>query len=303
MGRYIQDAGINQPLDVVSMTMEDYIYHNRYIRTDWNGEPVYQCIDASGKDRYLKWSYINGTLHVEAWMKGAFGEEADLNGIGKEKREYKDSIDNLITKLRTHSGKMPDAGYIGHDPIQNCSTEQSATYGQQSAYAHTGTTQSAYSQSQPTFGQQSAYSQSQSAYGQSGSAAQTGTYSQQAGAPNQQPTYTSSWMGGGTGSSRSFTSSAHMPNMPAGNPAAGSETIVFGVLAIVFCFIFPIVGLIFAILGKSRYAAVLNENPDNSTAKTGARLCKIALIIAIAVFMISFFGPFLFSFLFIFQNF
>ena len=241
MGRYIQDADINQPLDVVSMTMEDYIYHNRYIRTDWNGEPVYQCIDASGKDRYLKWSYINGTLHVEAWMKGAFGEEADLNGLGKEKKEYKDSIENLIAKLRSHSGAMQDAGYIGHDPIQNCTVEQ--------------------------------------------------------------PTYTSSWMGGGTGSSRSFTSSAHMPNMPAGNPAAGSETIAYGILAIVFCFIFPIVGLIFAILGKSRYAAVLNENPDNSTAKTGAKLCKAALIIAIVMFMINFIGPFLFSFFMVFQNF
>ena len=286
MGRYIQDANINQPLDVVSMTMEDYIYHNRYIRTDWNGEPVYQCIDASGKDRYLKWSYVNGTLHVEAWMKGAFGEEADLNGIGKEKKEYKDSIENLIAKLRTHSGAMQDAGYIGHDPIQNCTTEQYATYGQQSAY----------SQSQSTYGQQSAYNQSQStAYGQS---AQSQTSN-----AGQQPTYTSSWMGGGTGSSRSFTSTAYTQSMPAGNPAAGSETIIWGVLAIVFCFIFPIVGLIFAILGKSKYAAALNANPDNSTAKTGAKLCKAALIIAIVMFAINFIGPFLFSFFMVFQSF
>lgn len=216
MGRYIQDVNINQPIDVVSMTMEDYIYHNRYIRTDWNGEPVYQCIDASGKDRYLKWSYVNGTLHLEAWIKGVFGEEADLNGIGKEKKEYKDSIEKLIVKLRTHSG----------------------------------------------------------------------TYTQPKGAP-EQPTYTSSWMGSG----RSFTSSY----APAGNPSTGGNTILYGILAIVFCFMSPIVGLIFAILGKSRYKAALRENPDNSTAKTGAILCKIALVVVIVMLGISFIGLFLIS--------
>lgn len=284
MGRYIQDAHINQPIDVVSMTMEDYIYHNRYIRTDWNGEPVYQCVDVSGKDRYLKWSYINGTLHLEAWVKGVFGEEADLNGIGKEKKEYKDSIEKLIVKLRTHSGKMPDAGYIGHDPIQNCSAERYTTYGHQPVHTQTGTPHSTDSQSQDAV------------YGQSGSnSAQSGTYTRQKGAHGQQPTYTSSWMGSGTGSSRSFTSSSYTYNS-----SAGGNTMLWSILAIVFCFIFPIVGLIFAILGKNRYAAALKENPDNSTAKTGAMLCKIALVIALVMFLISFIGPFLISFLIIF---
>ena len=41
MGRYIRDVELNQPIDVVSMVMEDFIYHNRFTRADWNGEMVF----------------------------------------------------------------------------------------------------------------------------------------------------------------------------------------------------------------------------------------------------------------------
>lgn len=50
MARYIEDKEINQPLDVVSMVVEDYIYHNRFTRTDWQGEPVYRCTDAEERN-------------------------------------------------------------------------------------------------------------------------------------------------------------------------------------------------------------------------------------------------------------
>ncbi|MCH5274945.1 MAG: hypothetical protein J1E65_03830 [Lachnospiraceae bacterium] len=121
MARYIEDAGINQPLDVVSMVMEDYIYHNHYTRTDWNGEPVYSCRDAFGKERYLVWSYASGILHLEAWLKDAFGKEANLSGIGSGKsgKEFQKSLEELLNKLRTHSGDTDNIGYIGEDPFMH----------------------------------------------------------------------------------------------------------------------------------------------------------------------------------------
>lgn len=101
MARYIQDAGINQPLDVVSEAMEQYLYRNRYIRTEWKDELVYMSADGDVKrNRYLIWSYMSGILHIEAWMKGSFGSEAGLTGMGSKKRAYKESIDNLIETLR-----------------------------------------------------------------------------------------------------------------------------------------------------------------------------------------------------------
>ena len=36
MGRYSKDIQLEQPIDVVSMVMEDFVYHNRFSRTDWN---------------------------------------------------------------------------------------------------------------------------------------------------------------------------------------------------------------------------------------------------------------------------
>ena len=101
MARYIQDAGINQPLDVVSEAMEQYLYRNRYIRTEWKDELVYMSADGDVKgSRYLIWSYMSGILHIEAWMKGSFGNETGLTGAGSKKRAYKESIDNLIEALR-----------------------------------------------------------------------------------------------------------------------------------------------------------------------------------------------------------
>lgn len=116
MGRYTQDVGIDQPFDVVSLTMEDYLYHNHFIRTDWSGEPVYSS-SKDNKVRYLRWSYSCGILHLEAWRKNAFGKEADLDGSGWEKQEYKESLERLIEKLRDHPGDRMETGYIGQDPL------------------------------------------------------------------------------------------------------------------------------------------------------------------------------------------
>ena len=121
MARYIIEEKMKQPLDVVSLNMEDYIYHNRFKRTDWNGEPVYVSLDEEGKERYFNWSYACGVLRVEAWFKGPFGEESDLDGIGntKDKKEYRDSVDALVLRIKNHCGHVQGGDYIGADPMQH----------------------------------------------------------------------------------------------------------------------------------------------------------------------------------------
>lgn len=121
MGRYIRDVELNQPIDVVSMVMEDFIYHNHFSRTDWNGEMVFYLQDGHGKERYLKWSYAGGNFHVEAWLKGPMGGEMDLDGTGggAGRREYRQSIDELIGTLKRQSAENLAGGHIGSDPLHH----------------------------------------------------------------------------------------------------------------------------------------------------------------------------------------
>lgn len=121
MGRYIKDVRLDQPIDVVSMVMDDFVYHNRFSRTDWNGEMVYYLKDSHGRERYLKWFYTDGTLHVEAWLKSPVGGEMDLDGVGggAARKEYRKSMDELIETLKKPSSASAAAGHIGSDPIHH----------------------------------------------------------------------------------------------------------------------------------------------------------------------------------------
>lgn len=121
MGRYVRDVELNQPIDVVSMVMEDYIYHNRFSRTDWNGEMVFYLKDSHGRERYLKWSYAGGSFHVEAWLKGPLGNEMDLDGTGggASRREYRQSMEALISDLKRQKAEKIAGGHVGSDPLHH----------------------------------------------------------------------------------------------------------------------------------------------------------------------------------------
>lgn len=119
MGRYIRDIRLEQPIDVVSMVMDDFIYHNRFLRTDWNGEMVFSLKDRHGKDRYMKWHYVDGQFHVEAWLKNSFGGEVDLKGAGAARREFRTDIDRLIDTLRKTAASSLAGGHIGSDPLHH----------------------------------------------------------------------------------------------------------------------------------------------------------------------------------------
>lgn len=296
MARYIQDVPLNQPLDVVSEIMENYIYRNRYFRTDWQGEPVYLSTDsAEGGERYLKWNYTNGVLHIEAWMKGTFGKETDLSGGGK-KQAYKENLERLIMSLK--------------NPPKDEYSRDFQSYGQSSSY----TQQPGYTQSQSGYGQQTGYTQPQSGYAQqtgytqpqSGYAQQTGytqpqnTYAatgQGNTTQSAQPVYTQTWMGGNR-TSAPVVLPGKPGTMPGGLPiSVASTALTYGIIAIIVAFIFPLFGLIMGIstLSKSKSAIeVASTNPKGHTAK---KLSIAAIVIAIVMMILSFMAPMLFTFL------
>lgn len=123
MARYIKEADIDQPIDVVSIVIEDFIYHNHFQRSDWNGEMVYSGKDSHGKMRFFKYSYVNRILRVEAWMKGTFGGEKSIETGGGSKADYRESIERLLHRLRVHTGNIQIGDYVGHDPMNHQSIQ------------------------------------------------------------------------------------------------------------------------------------------------------------------------------------
>lgn len=103
MARYIRDIPLNQPDDFVNFMMNDYLNKNAFQMSDWKGEAAYRAGDPMLEGyKYLKWSYVNGVFHLEAWLRGTFGGEWDLDGfVGcAMKQPYKKALENLIALLQ-----------------------------------------------------------------------------------------------------------------------------------------------------------------------------------------------------------
>ena len=103
MGRYVKDLVLNKPDDFVSFMMSDYLQKNQFSMSDWKGEPAYRAGDAMLEGyKYLKWSYQNGTLHLEAWLKSGTGKEMDLEGFVAtvQKKPYKASLEQLFQVMQ-----------------------------------------------------------------------------------------------------------------------------------------------------------------------------------------------------------
>lgn len=242
MARYMQDVPLNQPIDVVSGIMENFIYRNRYFRTDWNGEPVYLSTDsAEGGHRYLKWSYVNGVVHIEAWMKGTFGGEDDLNGGGR-KKAYKDILERLIMQLQNPPHDEYSAAF-------GSSVQQPAYAQQQSTYA-APQAQDSYNMQQPTYTQPW----------------MTGVRKSSPYIPAGSPNMT---IPGNPNAS-----------IPANNPNEVASAYNLAMIALVLAFVFPLIGLILGAVGLQRCKAAMT-NDDTGKAKKGKTLCTIAIVLPI----------------------
>lgn len=218
MGRYVKDVQLDKPIDVVSMVMDDFVYHNQFSRTDWNGEMVYYLKDRHGGDRYMKWSYAAGELHVEAWLKNPFGGEMDLDGVGgASRREYKKSMDELIRRL-VNTGDQLSSGHVGSDPLHHDNSH------------HVGRHMSARMAGQETAGQR-------------------------------------------------VTSQATVaPGSSAGREGTGQVALFWAILAIMFAWSVPILGLIFAIVA-------LRKQGESSRQVLVRWIAIIAILVAVGAML------------------
>ena len=110
MARYVKDLVLNKPEDFVTFIMNDYLQKNQFVVSEWKGEPAYRTGDALIEGyKYMKWSYENGTLHLEAWMKSTFGKEMGLDGFvgALQKKPYREGLEQLFHVLKQ---AIPEAG-------------------------------------------------------------------------------------------------------------------------------------------------------------------------------------------------
>ncbi|MCM1057276.1 MAG: hypothetical protein NC517_06695 [Firmicutes bacterium] len=257
MSRYIKDIQLEQPIDVVSIVMDDFIYHNHFSRTDWNGEMVFYLKDRHNKERYLKWVYVDGQFHVEAWLKNAMGGEMDLDGVGggASRKEFRESIDGLIETLKKTAAGSLAGGHIGSDPLHHDGgngadhdTWRQDTKWQQGVSEQSGRTASQAGQTQGTYKQQSQTPPS----GQWN----TGQYQGNASAPVQ------------TGENRRGR---------AVDPEANSA-MIYAILALIFGWALPVFGIIFVIMSFRKQEYSSNPKRDKT-------LCIVAIVMMVVGFV------------------
>lgn len=120
MARFTQDLVLNKPDDFVNFIMNDYLTKHGFAISNWKGEQVYRAGDGFVEGyKYLKWSYNGGVFHLEAWLKGSFGKEMNLDGfVGVvAKKPYKSNLMMLfealqqpLTQQATPGGPVPQPG-------------------------------------------------------------------------------------------------------------------------------------------------------------------------------------------------
>ena len=118
MARYVKDLVLSKPEDFVTFIMTDYLQKNQFVIDEWKGEPVYRTGDALIEGyKYLKWSYENGTLHLEAWLKSTVGKEMGLTGfIGVlQKKPYREGLEQLFHVLE--QAIPEEMGHVSPQPI------------------------------------------------------------------------------------------------------------------------------------------------------------------------------------------
>lgn len=113
MARFTQDLVLNKPDDFVQFIMNDYLTKHGYAISDWKGEQAYRAGDGFVEGfKYLKWSYAGGVFHLEAWMKGSFGKEMNLEGFvaAVPKKQYKSNLKMLFEALKQPLPEQAQSG-------------------------------------------------------------------------------------------------------------------------------------------------------------------------------------------------
>ncbi len=140
--RYIKEERLNKPEEFVTFIMNDYLTKNGFVQKQVKGESVWQeGVGMLTMPKFLKYSYENGVLHLEAWIKtawlpGLYGKDQTLEGIvaALPKQTYKKEIQTIIDILYQ---PIPENNTYGQEenvknnpiPVQTYDTKNKAVTG------------------------------------------------------------------------------------------------------------------------------------------------------------------------------
>lgn len=99
--RFVQDISLRVPAEEVEDLMQNFLSMNGFYETEWNGEACWAAdYGLCEKYRMFLYSYGNGVLHIEAWLRSGKNGEYSLNGWGAmiDRINYLDLMQLLIER-------------------------------------------------------------------------------------------------------------------------------------------------------------------------------------------------------------
>lgn len=102
MSRFMKDVYLGCPDEAVEKVVQDYLFRNRFHETQWNGKSIWGADSICAPNyRLFDYSYQNGNLHIEAFLRHGKSGELDLNGweaMG-DRKAYLESIVFLLQEI------------------------------------------------------------------------------------------------------------------------------------------------------------------------------------------------------------
>jgi len=102
MGRFMKDIYLGCPQEAVEKVVQGWLSRNGFHKALWKGVNMWGADAVCATDyRLFDYSYQNGNLHIEAFLRQGKTEELDLNGwqaIG-DRKAYLESIVVLLQEI------------------------------------------------------------------------------------------------------------------------------------------------------------------------------------------------------------
>ncbi len=111
MARYIKEIELGIAPEKVEEILEDFLQENTFYKTTWKGEACYTADFSVLKEvQFLKYSYENGVLHFEAWLRNGASKEQGLTGMGAMdlKKPYLEAVLSLLGRCIQESPQARD---------------------------------------------------------------------------------------------------------------------------------------------------------------------------------------------------
>lgn len=107
MARFVTNITINKPDDMIRFIVEDYLTKEGFALKNRDGEMVWK--KGTGlltAPKFIKIGFLNGQVHIEAWIKfailpGVYAGEMGTTGVfyAVPKASLKKDVDRLINQL------------------------------------------------------------------------------------------------------------------------------------------------------------------------------------------------------------